>query len=101
MIPVQTPALNRAQRYALGKVAMRTMEGKSTTAAQYPKYTAAFATLEAARLIEITPAGSYSLTPNGAREIQSWMRSARPVSYETLQEYIRDYNNASLYGDES
>jgi hypothetical protein len=98
MITVQTPSLTRAQRYALGKVAMRTMEGKSTTDAQYPKYTAAFAMLEEARLIEITPAGSYALTPSGAREIQSWPLSARPVSHSTLQEYIRDYNNALIYG---
>jgi hypothetical protein len=101
MMSTQTPPLTRAQRYALGKVAERTIGGKPTTDATYPKYATAFAHLKTQGLIELTTAGSYALMPNGAREIQSWMSSARPVSYSTLQDYIRDYNNASLYGGDS
>lgn len=101
MMPVQPPALNRAQRYALGKVAMRTLEGKSTSDAQYPKYAPDFAFLARHSLIETTPAGSYVLTPAGAREIQTWQACRRPVSHSALSEYIRDYNAASLYGEAS
>jgi hypothetical protein len=98
MIPVQTSTLTRSQRYALGKVAMHTLEGKQTTATHYPKYTAAFDHLKTEGLIELTPAGCYVLTPAGAQEIQSWIPSSRPVSHSALQDYIREYNNASLYG---
>jgi hypothetical protein len=101
MMSIQPPTLTRAQRYALGKVAMRSIDGNTTLAERYPKYSAAFEFLAQHTLIEAVPAGGYILTANGAREIQTWMPSARPVSHSALSDYIHDYNNASLYGDAS
>lgn len=89
---MQNNILTRTQRYALVKVVMRQWSGKPVSASYYPQCAESFTRLETIGLIAPTDDGSYRLTINGAREMQSWGSSARPISHAALEEYIHDCN---------